>query len=388
MNLREVLTRIHGWIPPETAQPYDNVGLQVGDPEAPVTKALVALDMTPQVLDEAVETGSNLIVTHHPLLFDGLKRVDAGEFIGSLVHRLAANSINLVAAHTNLDAAQNGVSAKLAELLRIENPKFLKPLQSDLVKLVTYVPVDHAESVRTAITGATDQTIGPYRDVAFQSSGEGFFKPLEGANPFIGSPGGDIERVEEKRLEITLTSQNLAAAITALKTTHPYQTAAYDVFSMDLPSDEFGMGMIGDIANPVSLSSFLERICLALDLEVARYTGDPEALISRVAVCGGAGRDLIATAIEAGADAFVTADLSYHSFFEVLDTAGSPVMALIDAGHYETEYGSEALLAEWLRTNIPEIEWSRTQQRTSPVRYHINRSRDHSSDNSGPGSNS
>jgi len=371
MKLRDVIARIHDWIPPETAQSYDNVGLQVGDPDASIKQGLSALDLTPQILDEAIETGSDLIVTHHPLLFKGLDRVDAGEYVGSLVHRLAANGIALLAAHTNLDSAVNGVSAKLAELLGVENLRFLQPLPSDLVKLVTYVPVEHADRVRLAVTGATDQTIGPYRDVAFQSAGEGFFKPLENADPFIGSAGGDIERVDERRLEITLSSRNLAAAIAALMGAHPYQTVPYDVFTINLPSGEFGLGMIGDLAAPVSLLSFLRRICSALDLPVARFVGDSHADLSRVAVCGGAGRDLIANAVSAGADAFVTADLSYHSFFEVLDPSGSAVMALIDAGHYETESEAEVVLAGWLAANIPEINWIRTQQRTSPIRYHV-----------------
>jgi dinuclear metal center YbgI/SA1388 family protein len=374
LKLLDIVAKVHDWIPPETAQSYDNVGLQVGDREATITTGLVALDLTPQVLDEAIATGCDLIVTHHPLLFKSLRQVDAGDFIGGMVHRLAANGISLVSAHTNLDSAANGVSARLADLLGLVNIQFLQPLPSDLVKLVTYVPVEHSDAVRTAVTDATDQTIGPYRDVAFQSAGEGFFRPLEDAVPFIGSPGGEVERVEERRLEVTLSSRNLAAAIAALKEVHPYETVAYDVFSIDLKSEDFGLGMIGDIPDPIDLSTFLNRICSKLSLPVARYVGRPQTRIGRVAVCGGSGGDLIETASRSGADAFVTSDLSYHTFFDVLDATGELTMALIDAGHYETEAETEALLTEWLTSNIPDVSWSRTTHRTSPIQYHIDNS--------------
>jgi dinuclear metal center YbgI/SA1388 family protein len=371
MTISEILKTLHAWIPTGTAQGYDNVGLQVGDPRAEVTRGLVALDLTPDVVQEAIDSKIDLIVTHHPLLFKGLKRVDATDLVGSMVLRLAEHRIALAAAHTNLDASAEGVSARLAATIGLQDVEFLEPLHGDLVKLVTYAPVDHAEAIRTAITGATDQTIGPYRDVAFESPGEGFFRPLPEATPYIGEAGGDIERVEERRIELTLDRQNLAASIAALKKAHPYQTVVYDVFEIGLPSDEFGLGAIGRLTEPGRLSDFLDRVCTRLSVPALRYTGRLDQMISTVAVCGGAGRDLIGSAMRGGADVFVTSDLTYHSFFEVLDHSGKATMALVDAGHYETEAAAEALLVEWLSSSIPDVAWSRTSLRTSPIRFHV-----------------
>ena len=370
MTVRDILSRIETWVPAATAQSYDNVGLQVGDPNASVAKGLVALDLTPAVVDESVESSVDLIVTHHPLLFRGAKRIDASDLIGGMIHKLIANGIALVAAHTNLDAAADGVSAKLAETLGLENLRFLTPLPTDTVKLLTYVPRDHADKVRAAIAAASSYRQGDYTDMAFQLSGEGFFRALEGADPFIGTAGGEVERVDESRIEATVQKQDLAAVVAAMRAAHPYEEVAYDVYPQELPSNRFGMGMVGELAEPESLSIFLDRVCDRLGLPTARFAGDPASQISRVAVCGGAGRDLVGAAKGAGADAYVTADLSYHTFFEVLDAGGQPMMALIDAGHYETEAATEQLLVDWLSANCGEVGWSKTGTRTSPIQYH------------------
>ncbi len=271
LPLRTIMNRLDDWIPPSSAQPYDNVGLQVGDPDANVVRAIVALDLTPAILDEAIESSAQLIVTHHPLLFKGLKRIDTTDLIGNLVYRLVANGIAVVATHTNLDAAADGVSAKLAELLGLVNHRFLEPLESD--------------------------------------------------------PS----------------------------------------------SDNLGLGMIGELTRSEDLASFLQRVCETLKLPAVRYAGDRATTISSVAVCGGAGGDLVAAAIESGADAYVTADLSYHTFFEVLGASGTHKMALIDAGHYETESETEALLVDWLTAHLPDVDWRRTTHRSSPIKYHVAR---------------
>jgi dinuclear metal center YbgI/SA1388 family protein len=370
MKLRHILSTIHSWVPPETAQSYDNVGLQVGDPDAEVNAGLVALDLTPQVVDEAIAGGMELIVTHHPILFKGLKRVDASDFIGRMVHRLISNGIAVVAAHTNLDSARDGVSTRLAELLGIGDLTFLEPLPADLVKLVTHVPANHADEIRTALTKAANWVAGPYTDNAFEIAGHGYFRPLDGANPYVGKADGEIQKVDERKIELTVPARRLAATIQVLKAVHPYETIAYDVFRLDLPSIQYGLGMIGVLDSAMALSAFLDRVVEKLGQPAVRYVGDPAAHIERVAVCGGAGRDLLRPAMKQGADAFVTADLSYHNFFDVLGADGKPVMALIDAGHYETEAATEVLLVEWLEKNVGDVTWSRTKKKTSPIRYH------------------
>lgn len=370
--LGDLVQRIHAWIPPETALSYDNVGLQLGDPDQSISRGLIALDLTPAVIDEAIAADAEVIITHHPLLFHGLKRVTTNDFVGNMVLRLAKSGIALIAAHTNLDAAKDGVSDRLAALLGLTDRRFLVQSDSDMVKLVTFVPETHADVVRAAVLKAIALSIGPYTDLSFSSRGSGTFTPLADAKPFLGSAGGEIESVDEIRLEFPVAAKHVDLALSALHAAHPYETVVYDVYPVLQSSGRFGMGMVGHLGDAVDLSSFLSTVCTALKTPAVRYAGNPNASIKTVAVCGGSGGDLIGAAKAAGADAFVTADLKYHSFFDVLAADGSPPsMALIDAGHYETEAETEALLLEWLSSNIPAIGWHRTGHRTSPVSFHI-----------------
>jgi hypothetical protein len=281
--------------------------------------------------------------------------------------RLAQSGIALVSAHTNLDSVKDGVSNALAELLGLTGRELLSPLSEGMLKLVTFVPADHAEAVRESMSRAGAGRIGDYSDVAFKSQGFGVFRPLPSANPFIGTAGGGVESVQEWRIEVALTRDRLQAVIAALYDAHPYQTPVFDVYELAETVSGFGLGIIGDLPEPEPLPDFLNRVCSRLGTKAVRYAGDPSSAVRRVAVCGGAGRDLIATAIRLGADAYVTSDISYHSFFEVLDGDGRPRMALIDAGHYETEAATEALLLDWLTGRAPAVRWGRTTTRTSPI---------------------
>jgi len=367
MILREIISVIHDWAPAGIAQAYDNVGLQVGDPEQGVDRGLIALEVTPEVIQEAEDLDVQLIVTHHPLLFRPLRSLSPATLVGSMAVRLVRGGISLIAAHTNLDAVKDGVSAELANVIGLSDPRILSPVEEGFLKLVTFVPEDHFERVREAMSRAGAGRIGDYSDVAFRNHGEGIHKPLSSANPFIGTPGGGLERVSEWRMEVTLTRDRLPRIIRALLEAHPYETPVFDVYEMTRTVSGFGLGMIGALKEVVSLSEFLHHVCRSLKTKAVRYAGDLSAPIRRVAVCGGAGRDLIPTAIEQGADAYVTADISYHSFFEVMDDANGFRMALVDAGHYETEAATEQLLLRWLSEHVPSVKWLRTSLKTSPV---------------------
>lgn len=371
MILEEIVSTIHDWAPPGIAQSYDNVGLQIGDLRQNVDKGLIALEVTPAVIQEADESDAQLILTHHPLLFRPLRSLSPTTLVGAMALRLVRSGISVVAAHTNLDAVKDGVSATLAELLGISEPKVLAPYEDGLLKLVTFVPEDHVGRVREAVSHAGAGRIGDYADVAFESRGVGLFRPLSTARPFVGTPGGKIENVSEWRIEVALTPDRLNAVIGALVDAHPYETPVYDVYEMAHTVSGFGLGMIGMLEETVPLSRFLTRICQTLDADAVRFVGDPSASIRKVAVCGGAGRDLIPAAIRKGADAYVTSDITYHSFFDVMSGDGSFGMALIDAGHYETEAATEQLLLRRLTEHVPAVEWTRTAVRTSPIRTFI-----------------
>ena len=366
-SIQTIADALEAWAPPGSAQSYDNVGLQVGDASRSVSRALLALDMTPQVLEEAKDLGAELIITHHPLLFRPLDSVTAGGFVSTLALRLAEAGIGLYSIHTNLDAAPGGVSFALAEHLGLTEVEFLDGFEDTLYKLATFVPNDDFEAVRSALAEAGAGRIGEYEACAFATDGTGYFKPGARTDPHIGTAGGDLESAAERKIEVEVARWNLGAVLGALQEAHPYEEVAYDVYPVKQKNSRAGLGAIGRLDEPELLGDFLQRVADRLEAGSLRYVGDRDATVERVAVCGGAGSDFIGTARSAGADAYVTADVTYHEFFNALNTEGTPEMALIDPGHYETEALTEALLRDWLADRFPVVTWTRTDTRTSPM---------------------
>lgn len=370
-TIADVTAALEAWAPPGSAQGYDNVGLQVGDARRPVETGVMALDATPDVLEEAETMNADLIVTHHPLLFQSLDGVTADSYVSNLALRLAEAGVALYSIHTNLDAAPGGVSFALANRLGLTNVGFLDGYEDTLYKLAVFVPEDAFDTVREALANAGAGRIGDYDACAFAVEGTGFFKPGEGTNPHIGEPGGGVESANERKLEVEVARWNLDGVFAALDEAHPYEEVAYDLYPVHQKNTRAGLGALGELEDPEPLSAFLDRVAKALDAGSLRYAGDGDASVERVAVCGGAGSDFIGTALGAGADAYVTADVKYHEFFEVLDRGGDPEMALIDPGHYETEALTEALLQDWLQERFPSVNWQRTETCTSPMKTYV-----------------
>jgi dinuclear metal center YbgI/SA1388 family protein len=289
-TIRDIARVLEAWAPPGLAQSYDNVGLQVGDPAQEVAAVVVALDLTPAVMEEARAVGATLVLTHHPLLFRPLKSLTPSHWAGGLALRLAQAGIALYSLHTNLDAAPGGVSFALAEHLGLEGVRFLEPMDNLLVKLATFVPLTHLEAVRTALAAAGAGQIGHYDACAFASTGTGYFRATAAANPFVGTPGGGVERVDEARLEVQVARWHLPAVVAALRASHPYEEVAYDVYPVQQPAPQAGLGAIGHLPVPESLPAFLHRVVERLETGSLRYVGDPTTTVRTVAVCGGAGR--------------------------------------------------------------------------------------------------
>ncbi len=367
-TIRDVSEPLEAWAPPGSAQDYDNVGLHVGDASREVTSAVVALDCTPQVLEEAKELGAELIIAHHPLIFGRLSSVTADEFVSNLALRLAESGVALYCIHTNLDAAPGGVSFALAEQIGLTDVEFLDGFDESLLKLVTFVPNDAFEAVRSAVAEAGAGRIGDYDACAFTTDGTGYFRPGDGTNPHIGNAGGDLQSVSERRLEVQVERWSLRPVLSALTAAHRYEEVAFDVYPVKGKTSQAGLGAIGTLPEPEPMTAFLERVTSSLNAGNLRWAGDPNAIVERVAVCGGAGSDFTGTARAAGADAYVTSDVKYHEFFNVLNNDGHPDMALIDAGHYETEAITERLLIDYLSERFPDITFHRTKHRTSPMR--------------------
>ena len=367
MTVADVLATLHAWAPPGQKADFDRVGLQVGDPAAEVTRVLVALDLTPAVVDEASEAGAELIVTHHPLLFKPLDRATTDHPIGSLVWRLARAGVSFAAIHTNLDAAHGGVSFALAEQLGVRDLSILAPLDGVMRQVVVFVPASHADGVREAMAEAGAGEIGEYTGCSFSVSGTGRFRPGAAATPHLGTVGEGAE-VEEVRIEAVAPTWAVGAVRRAVAGAHPYETPVVEVYPLEGQATRQGYGAIGRLDAPEPLPAFLARVRHALGAGALRYVGNDDQTIERVAVCGGSGLSFLPHALRAGADAYVTADVTYHRFFEALDTEGQPRLALVDAGHYETEAVTERLIADRLRSHHPDLAVATTHHRTSPMR--------------------
>ena len=344
LHISNIIQLFEDWAPKWIAWEKDNVGLQIGDKNNKVTKILVTLDVTKQIINEAIAQKVELIVSHHPLLFRPPPAIIASDPVGELVLRLAEHKIALFSAHTNLDFAQGGVSFTLAEILGLQNIQFLTPLKQSLAKIVVFVPEGHVEHVIHAMTHAGAGVIGKYSTCSFGSKGTGSFYGSEASNPFLGNRG-NVEFVEETRLEMIVPRASVSGAVAALKAVHPYEEPAYDIYFIENSNPNFGIGAIGILPKPQPLKYFLKSIKQSLGAGTLRYTGTQAHTIQTVAVCGGAGSDLLPDAINAKADAFVTSDVRYHAFQKAEET-----IALIDAGHWETEHVILKPIADRLRS--------------------------------------
>ena len=228
-TIATVTSALEAWAPPGSAQDYDNVGLQVGDASRSVQTGLLALDATPQVLEEAERIDADLIVTHHPLLYQGLDGVTADGYVSNLALRLAEAGIALYSIHTNLDAAPGGVSFALADRLGLTDVGFLDGYEDTLYKLAVFVPEDAFDEVRRALAEAGAGQIGDYEACAFSVEGTGFFKPGDDTDPHIGEAGGEAQSARERKLEVEVARWTLGPVLAALQGAHPYEEVAYDL---------------------------------------------------------------------------------------------------------------------------------------------------------------
>ncbi|RPI03154.1 MAG: Nif3-like dinuclear metal center hexameric protein [Ignavibacteriae bacterium] len=319
------------WAPAWVSSEKDHVGLQVGNLQNNVTKIVVALDVNRQIINEAIAQKAELIVTHHPLLYRMPSAITTNNPVGDMVLQLAEHKIALFSAHTNLDYAPGGVSFALADILGLQNIRFLSPLKNSLAKIVVFVPEGYADNIRNAMSEAGAGHVGEYSSCSFGSHGRGSFYGSSSAHPVIGS-SGTLEFVDELRLEMVAPRAALSGIVAALKAVHPYEEPAYDIYPVENPNPNFGMGAVGELLKPQQPLPFLKFVKQSLGAKALRYTGNTTHKIRRVAVCGGAGSDHVNDARSANADALVTADIRYHTFQSAPDD-----IILIDAGHWETE---------------------------------------------------
>ncbi|KAF1084051.1 putative GTP cyclohydrolase 1 type 2 [Sporotomaculum syntrophicum] len=341
---KDVVQIMERLAPPGLAEAWDNIGWQVGDPEAQVQKVLLALDVTPDVVNEAEKRGAQLIICHHPLLLKGLKSVRLDNPVGSLFFRLIQSGIGVYAAHTNLDSADGGVNDVLARELGLTQTEVLKPVQyQQLLKLVVFVPVSHAGAVRDALGRAGAGYIGNYSHCTYNLMGMGTFCPQEGTNPFIGVTGR-LEQVEEVRIETIIKEEETVDVLRAMMAAHPYEEVAYDLYPLLNKGVARGLGRIGRLPQALTLAELAGKVQQVLKGNCLRFGGNQDGLVQWVAVCGGSGGDLWTHAKQKGADVLVTGDVRYHAARDML-AAG---VSFVDAGHFATERVALPVLREQL----------------------------------------
>jgi dinuclear metal center YbgI/SA1388 family protein len=336
-SLADVVSALERRYDRSWAEPWDAVGLVCGDPASGIRRVHFAVDPVSAVVDEAIASGAQLLVTHHPLFLGGTTSVAATTAKGRVVHRLVTAGCALYVAHTNADVADPGVSDALADCLGLHDVMPLQPRSADPQdKLVTFVPVDATEQVLDALAAAGAGEIGDYERCAFLADGTGTFRAGEDATPTVGRPG-ELTRAAETRVEMVLPRSRRAAVVRALIEAHPYEEPAYDVIELASGPGSRGLGRVGGLADGMTLEQFTEHVARALPATSwgVRAAGDPRRAVRRVAVCGGSGGDLAGVAARAGADVLVTSDLKHHVTSETVE---DDVVALVDAAHWATEW--------------------------------------------------
>jgi len=350
MIISQLLNELHKWAPFNYQESYDNSGLLVGTPDSPIHKILIGLDTTEEVLDEAVSIGANLIISHHPVIFQGLKSLTGKTPEERVIIKALKNDISIIAMHTNLDNVSHGVNAKIAQLLGLNNTTVLSPKAGILKKLVVFVPQAHLDHLRNALFEVGAGHIGNYDKVSYVLDGEGSFRANENAKPFVGDVGS-LHKEQEARLELVFPAHLQSIITKVVVKEHPYEEVAYDIYSLENAYNNVGAGIIGELEEGVKSADFLAFLKEKMQTKCVKHTPFGDKLIKRIAVCGGSGSFLINTAKAAKADIYITGDVKYHEFFE----ANKDFM-IADIGHYESEQFTKDLIFEFINDKFPELD--------------------------------
>lgn len=359
----DIIRALEAYAPPVLQEDYDNAGLQVGDPRTEISAAVVCLDVTEAVVQEAAARGAGLIVAHHPLLFRGIKSITGSTAAERILIKAIREGIAIYAAHTNLDNVQGGVNFKMAEKLGLTNVRILDEMSGKLLKLVTFVPVKQSETVKNALFQAGAGHIGQYDRCSYSVSGTGTFRGDENSRPFCGKPG-EWHSEPEERIEVVLPAYLKSRTIAALLQTHPYEEPAFDLIPLSNTWKQAGSGIIGELPDAPDESAFLRRLRTVFRagcVQYSRLLGKP---VRKVALCGGAGAFLAPKAVAAGADVFLTGEIRYHDYF---DFEGRILLA--ELGHYETEQFTKEIFYEIITKKFPNFAVHYTEVETNPINY-------------------
>lgn len=364
MKIKEIIDTLEEIAPLSLQETYDNAGLITGNPDDEFKAAILAVDTIEDVVEEAIKKGANLIISHHPIIFSGIKKLNGKNYIERTIIKAIKNDIAIYAAHTNMDNVAIGVNDKICEKLALKDCKILSPQKGILKKLVTFVPIRQIDMVRKAVFEAGAGHIGNYDSCSYNLSGKGSFRALEGSNPFVGNKG-EVHFEEEIRFETIFPKHKQSQIIKALIKSHPYEEVAYDIYPLDNVYANTGAGMIGELENALSEKEFLNIIKKVFNVACIRHTELLNKDIKKVAVCGGSGSFLLSDAINQSADIFITGDFKYHQFFDA-----EKRIIIADIGHYESEQYTKELFYDILTKKFPTFAFYFSEINTNPVKYY------------------
>ncbi len=362
--IKDIIEELETVAPSAFQEEYDNSGLLTGDVNTEVTSALVCLDCTEEIIEEAIAKKCNLVIAHHPIIFRGLKRLNGNNYVERTIIKAIRNDIAIYAIHTNLDnVLNNGVNTKIAEKIRLQNLKILDSKSDKLAKLITFVPTENAASVRETLFNAGAGKIENYDSCSFNTEGKGTFKGNENSKPFLGKRG-ELHTENETRIETVFPLHLKNKIISSLILAHPYEEVAYDIILLENNWSQVGSGMVGELKEEMQVNDFLKMLKKSINLNVIKHT-DYNKNIKKVAVCGGSGSFLLSKALKAGADVFITSDFKYHEFFD----AEGKIM-ICDVGHYESEQFTPELIIEIIQKKYANFAAVLTETNTNPVNYY------------------
>ncbi|AUC85155.1 Nif3-like dinuclear metal center hexameric protein [Polaribacter sp. ALD11] len=363
MKIREVTNYLEELAPLNYAEDFDNVGLLVGDYTTDISGILVTLDTLEETVDEAIAKNCNLIISFHPIIFGGLKKLNGNSYVERVVLKAIKNDIAIYATHTALDNSKNGVSAKMCEVLGLMNLQILIPKKGIIKKLTTFVPTQDAAELRSALFTAGAGNIGNYDNCSFNVIGEGTFRGNEYSNPVIGEKG-KVHTEKETRISVVFESKNEASILKVLKEKHPYEEVAYELITTENVHQDIGLGMIGELPEEMNEKDFLLFLKETMKTDCVRHSELINKKVKKVAVLGGSGSFAISNAKRAGADAYVSADFKYHEFFKAEKS-----ILLADIGHYESEQFTKNLLVDYLTKKFSNFAVILSEKSTNPIHY-------------------
>lgn len=353
VTVGEIVKVLKQWAPLSLKESWDNPGLLIGDPNEEVDKVMTTLDVMMDTVDYAIAHDIHFIISHHPVIFKGLKSIRTDTYSGKMYQKLLAHQITVFSAHTNLDSADGGVNDVLAGLLGLQNLKGLVPVAEDkLYKLAVYVPKTHAQQIRLALGEAGAGFIGNYSHTSFSVAGEGRFQPQAGTHPFIGT-AGKTETVAEERIETIVPESRLPKVLNAMLAVHPYEEPAYDLYPLKNAGHPFMMGRVGQLPQAMPAMDVLQMIKKVLKRDALSYAGDTNVTVQTVALLGGGGAEFIGLAKQAGAQLYLTGDVKYHDAQEAVRQG----IVVADGGHFGTEHPVVNSLCQRLTAAAKENGW-------------------------------